>query len=114
MSLFDAIKSKLGRKNDDTPAARLAFAKRINNRPVRYVTERMNGVEEVIGRSGHINILPNGEELAVTCGIDEIFRAKIAELTMGELMSRDGVVLNGFDLSCGRTREIVAFYVYYR
>ncbi len=113
MSIFDIIKSKF-KKSDDTPAARRAFAERINNRPVRYVTERRDGIEEVVGRSGHINILPNGEELCVTSGIDEIFRARIDSLTMGELMSRDGVVLKGYDLSCGREREVVAFYVYYR
>ena len=113
MSIFDIIKSKF-KKSDDTPAFRRAFAERINNRPVRYVTERFNGIEEVVGRGGHINILPNGEELAVTCGIEEIFRARIDSLTMGELMSRDGVVLSGFDLASGREREIIAFYVYYR
>ncbi len=114
MSLVERIKRKIFKNDETNPAFRRAFAEKINNRHVRYVTERFEGIEEIVGREGHLNILPCGDELCVTCGIEEIFRAKIDELSMWELMSNDGVVLEGFDLSCGRHREITAFYKYYR
>lgn len=114
MSLIEKIKRKLCKNDETSPAFRRAFAEKINNRHVRYVTERFEGIEEIVGREGHLNILPCGDELCVTCGIEEIFRAKIDELSMWELLSNDGVVLEGYDLSCGRHREITAFYKYYR
>lgn len=114
MSLIEKIKRKLAKNDETSPAFRRAFAEKINNRHVRYVTERFEGIEEIVGREGHLNILPCGDELAVTCGIQEIFRAKIDELSMWELMSNDGVVLEGFDLASGKHREITAFYKYYR
>ncbi len=113
MKLKDKIKH-IFFKSDNSSAFKKAFAEKINNRHVRYVTERFDGIEEIVGREGHINILPGGEELAVTCGITEIFRAEILSLTMGELMSADGVVLKGYDYCTEREREITAFYKYYR
>ena len=114
MGVFDAIKRKLTEKNENSAAFRYAMAQKLNNRHVRYVTERFEGIEEIVGREGHLNILPDGEHFAVTCGIEEIFRARIDGLTMGELMSLDGVVLTGFDEVMGRERSVTAFYLYYR
>lgn len=114
MSIFSKIKNKFSKKDETSPAFRREFAQKINNRHVRYVTERFSGIEEIVGRGGHINILPNGQEIAVTCGIEEVFRGKIDELSMWTLMSNDGVVFEGFDLTTQRYREITVFYVYYR
>ncbi len=114
MSLFDKLKRRFSKKDENSPAFKRAFANNINNRHVKYVTERFNGIEEIVGREGHLNILPNGEELAVTCGIEEVFRGKIDELSMWTLMSNDGVVLEGYDFVTGRQREVTAFYLYYR
>lgn len=114
MSIIDIIKKRFSKKDENSPAFRHEFARNINNRHVKYVTERFEGIEEIVGREGHINILPNGEELAVTCGITEVFRGKIDELSMWTLMSNDGVVLEGYDFVTGRHREITAFYLYYR
>ncbi len=114
MSLFDKIRQRFSKKDENSPAFRYAFAENINNRHVKYVTERYEGIEEIVGREGHINILPNGEELAVTSGIKEIFRARIEDLSMWTLMSNDGVVLSGYDFVTERQREVTAFYLYYR
>jgi len=114
MSFLDALKRKFSKKDASSPAFRHNFARNINNRHVRYVTERFEGIEEVVGKEGHINILPDGEHLAVTCGITEIFKAKIDDLCMWTLMSNDGVVLEGYDLVTERHREVTAFYLYYR
>ena len=114
MSISEMIKGIFQSKEQKSRKATRELAERINNRPVRYVTERQGNVDEVVGRQGHINILPNGEELAVTSGIKEIFRARIDEMCIWELLSKDGVALEGFDLSTGRERKIIAYYVYYR
>ena len=114
MSFLKKLFSGLSKKDETAPAFRYEFANNINNRHVKYVTERFEGIEEIVGREGHINILPNGVELAVTCGIDEVFRARIEELSMWNLMSGDGVVLEGYDFVTERHREITAFYLYYR
>ncbi len=114
MSFLDNIKKRFSKKDETSPAFRRKFAENINNRHVKYVTERFEGIEEIVGREGHINILPNGEELAVTCGITEVFRAKIDDLSMWTLMSNDGVVLEGYDFVTERHREVTAFYLYYR
>ena len=114
MSFIDKLKKRFSKNDENSPAFRYEFAQKINNRHIKYVTERFEGIEEIVGREGHINILPNGEELAITCGIQEIFRAKIDGLSMWTLMSNDGVVLKGYDLANGREREVTAFYLYYR
>ena len=114
MSIIEKIKKRFSKKDENSPAFRHEFAKKINNRHVKYVTERFEGIEEIVGREGHINILPNGRELAVTSGIEEIFRAEIDSLSMWTLMSNDGVVLKGYDYVKGREREVTAFYLYYR
>ncbi len=114
MGLSDKIKSYFAKKDESSPLFRREFAKKINNRHIRYVTERKNGIEEIVGKEGHLNILPGETEIAVTCGIEEIFRSKIDETAFGELMSLEGVVLEGYDLTCKRARKITAFYKYYR
>ena len=114
MSLINKLKKCLFKNDENSPAFRREFARKINNRHIRYVTERFEGIEEIVGREGHLNILPNGDELAVTCGITEIFKAKIDDLSMWTLMSNDGVVIEGYDYVSGRHRQITAFYLYYR
>lgn len=114
MNIIEKLKRKIFATDETSPVFRRAMAEKINNRHVRYVTERFDGIEEIVGREGHLNILPDGETFAVTEGIREIFRCKIDELSFGELMSLEGVVLCGFDEVSGRKREITAFYKYYR
>ena len=53
MGLFDRFKKK---KDPNSKQFRREFALAINGRHIRYVTEKRNGVEEVIGREGHLNI----------------------------------------------------------
>ncbi|MBO5939457.1 MAG: hypothetical protein J6Q82_08210 [Clostridia bacterium] len=89
------------------------MARSINNKHIRYVTEKKNGVDEVIGRSGGLNI--RGDEMLLYASADVLFRAKIEELQIWELLSKDGVVLTGPDLEHGgEIRTVIAYYVYYR
>ena len=88
-------------------------AKAINGKAIKYVTERIDNVDEVVGRAGAINI--KGDELIVLSSFDIEFRCKIEDLSANDLMSLDGVVLSGHDLEHdGRFRTIIAYYSYYR
>jgi hypothetical protein len=102
------------RNRENSLASRRKTAQKLNGSHVRYVTERKNNVDEVIGREGHMNITTDETEFAVVCGIDTLFRAKIEEMTTGELLSHDGVILTAFDLETQKERTVIAYYKYYR
>ena len=109
MGLFGKRKSK----NPDSKKFRREMAMSINNQHIRYVTEKRNGVDEVIGRNGGLNI--RDDELLVYASSDVLFRSKIDELQIWELLSKDGVVITAPDLEHeGRERTIIVYYVYYR
>ena len=100
-------------KNPESKRYRMDMAKRICGHHVKYVTERKDDVEEVIGRSGGLNI--RDDELLVFASADVLMRCKIAEMRAAELLSHDGVVITAPDLEHGGTvRTIIVYYVYYR
>ena len=101
------------KKDPNSKAYRWEMAKQMANHHIRYVTEKINDVDEVVGRNGGLNI--RDDELLVFASADVIFRCKIDELRASELLSKDGVVLIGPDLEHGgEERTIIAYYVYYR
>ena len=92
---------------------RREMAERIAGQYIKYVTERINNVDEVIGRKGSLAI--REDEFLVFASADILFRCKIDELRASELLSKDGVVLIGPDVEHGgEERTIIAYYVYYR
>ena len=100
-------------KNPESKRYRMDMAKRICGHHVKYVTERKDDVEEVIGRSGGLNI--RDDELLVFASADVLMRCKIVEMQAAELLSHDGVVITAPDLEHGGTvRTIIVYYVYYR
>lgn len=100
-------------KNPDSKKFRREMALAVNGQHIRYVTEKRNDVDEVIGRNGGLNI--RNDEMIVFASADILFRCKIDELQIWELLSRDGVVLTGPDLEHGgAVRTVIAYYVYYR
>lgn len=110
MGLFKRLTKS---KNPDSKKFRREMAMAIDGRHIRYVTEKRDNVDEVIGREGHLNI--KEDELIVYASADTVFRAKIDELQIWELLSKDGVVLTGADLEHGGVeRTVIAYYVYYR
>ena len=44
------------KKNPDSKQYRFEMARQMANHHIRYVTEKRNGVDEVIGRSGGLNV----------------------------------------------------------
>ena len=100
-------------KSLDSKRFRWEMAQQMCGHHIRYVTEKRNGVDEVIGRNGGLNI--RDDELLVFASADVIFRCKIEEMQAWELLSKDGVVITAPDLEHGGVeRTIIVFYVYYR
>ena len=89
------------------------MAEMICGQHIKYVTERVDNVEVVIGRNGGLNI--RDDEMIVFASSDVVFRCKIEQMQAWELLSKDGVVITAPDLEHGGIeRTIIVFYVYYR
>jgi len=92
---------------------------KLNGKIIRYVSERIENeatgevVDTIVARSSVININENNE-LCLISGIKDIFKCNADDLKAGEFMSLEGVILEGFDLTCGKHRKIIAYYKYYR
>ena len=100
-------------KNPDSKKFRREMALAVCGQHIKYVTEKRNDVDEVIGRNGGINI--RNDEFILYASADIVFRCRIDDLQIWELLSKDGVVLTGPDAEHGGTvRTVVAYYVYYR
>lgn len=101
------------KKDPNSKQYRWEMAKQMANHHIRYVTEKINGVDEVIGRNGGLNI--RDDEMLVFASSDVLLRCKIAEMEAWELLSKDGVVITAPDLEHGGVeRTIIVYYVYYR
>ena len=112
MGLFKKIFSRKS-KNPNSKQYRWDMARQMSNHHIRYVTEKINDVDEVIGRSGSLNI--RDDELIVYASFDVLMRCKIVDMQASELLSKDGVVITAPDLEHGgKERTIIAYYVYYR
>lgn len=100
-------------KNPNSKRYKYDMAKQICGHHVKYVTEKKNDVDEVIGRNGGLNI--RDDELLVFASADVIMRCKIEEMQAWELLSKDGVVITAPDIEHGGVeRTIIVYYVYYR
>ncbi|MBR6680738.1 MAG: hypothetical protein IKL59_05705 [Clostridia bacterium] len=110
MGLFKRLTKS---KNPDSKKFKRDMAYAVCGQHIKYVTEKKNDVDEVIGRNGGLNI--RNDEFIVYASAKVLFRCKIDELQIWELLSRDGVVLTGPDLESGGVeRTVIAYYVYYR
>lgn len=100
-------------KNPNSKAYRREMAKRICGHHVRYITEKIDGVEEVIGKEGSLSVR-DGELLVFGSG-EILLRCLVDEMQAWELLSRDGVVITAKDMEHGGVeRTVIVYYVYYR
>lgn len=100
-------------KNPDSKRYKWDMARQMCGHHIKYVTEKRGEVDEVIGRSGGLNI--RDDELLVFASADVIMRCKIEQMQAWELLSKDGVVITAPDLEHGGVeRTIIVYYVYYR
>ena len=97
----------------DSYAFKLERARELHCQPVKYVTERRNDNEDVIGRGGALAI--HGDTFIVDSSGERLFVCNIAELDASTLMSGDGVIISGPNLlEDGKRRTITVHFVYYR
>ncbi len=111
MSFFSKLFGKS--KNPDSYAFRLERAKSLHGQVIKYVTERVDGNEDVIGKGGALCL--HGEDFIVDSSGDRLFMCNVRDLEASNLMSGDGVVIKGPNaLEGGRLRIITVHFVYYR
>ncbi len=100
-------------KNENSLRFKKDMANHLNGRHIRYVTEREDYSDTVIGHEGCLAI-HNDEFIVLSDGVVK-FRVKIPEMTASELMSLEGVILSGPDIEHGGVyRTVIAYYKYYR
>ena len=96
-----------------TYAYRLRRAKELHGLSVRYVTERRDGNDDVVGRGGALAL--HEDTFIIDTGGDCLFRCQVADLEANDLMSGDGVIISGpNDLDGGRVHTYTVHFVYYR
>ena len=109
--MFDRIRERFFKPNPDSPAYRRAMAKKLNGRAVKYVTERLDNVDNVVGHSGALIV--RDDEFMVFSSSDIVFRTKVDELRASELLSLEGVILTAPDYGRGgEERTIIAYYTF--
>jgi len=111
--MFKKIKRLLGGKNENSKRYRSDFADYLNGKSLKCVTERVNGIEEVIGHKGAI--IRRDDELLVYASQEVLLRTKVLFLQAWELLSLEGVVITAPDLERdGEERTVIAYYSYWR
>ncbi len=100
-------------KNPESKRYKLDMAAHLNGMSLKCVTEKVNGVEEIIGKSGSVTVRDG--ELILFSSMDIVFRCDILEMKAWELMSLDGVVITAPDKEHGgEERTVIAHYTYWR
>ena len=100
-------------KNPDSYAYKLERAKELHGQPIKYVTERVDGNEDIIGRGGSLAI-HDGNFIIDSSG-DRLFVCDIREIEISWLMSGNGAIIKGPNLlEDGKERSMTVHFVYYR
>ena len=110
MAFFDIFKKK---KAEDTVAFRVQMAKKIALHRLRYVTERVDETDLIIGHDGGFNI--RNDEFIVSADNHVVFRCNVKDMQASELLSKEGAIITAPDLEKGgEVRTIIVYYVYFR
>ena len=100
-------------KNPESYAYKLDRAKELHGQAIKYVTERVDGNEDIIGRGGSLAI-HEGTFIIDSSG-DRLFVCDIKDLEISWLMSGNGAIIQGPNLlEDGRIRSMIVHFVYYR
>ncbi len=111
MSIFSKLFG--GGKGEDSYSVKLERARSLHGQVIKYVTERVDDNEDVIGRGGALTV--KDDTFIVDSSGDRLFVCKIADMEASTLMSGDGVIIRGPNLlEDGRYRIITVHFVYYR
>lgn len=88
-------------------------AAELHGQMIKYVTERVDGNDNVVGRGGSISV--RNDELLLFSSDKILLRASIDALEASYLLSGDGVVLKAPNREeNGKERSYIAYFVYYR
>lgn len=79
---------------------------------LHYVTEKTEDGELVLGKDGCV-ALRNGE-LIVLCADKTVYRGSAVSTSLSELLSGNGVILQGVDLHSGEEKTLVLYFSYHR
>lgn len=111
--MFNLIKRLTKPRNENSLRFKQEMAEHMNGKHIKYVTERENDTDIVIGHDGCL-AHRDGELIVLSDGVVK-FRVKVAEMTASELMSLEGIILSGPDIEHGGIqRTVIAYYKYYR
>lgn len=100
-------------KNPNSYAYKLERARELHGEAVKYVTERIDGNDDIIGRGGALAI--HEDRFIVDSSGDRIFSCFIKDLEISWLMSGNGAVISGPNiLEDGKHRTITVHFVYHR
>ena len=103
----------LGKNKFGTVAFRRTRAAELHGLSIKYVTQRIDDNDNVVGRGGSLS--RDGDEFVVFTSGKVLFRAKIDKMDASYLLSGDGVILTAPTLEKGGTAEtLTAYFVYYR
>ena len=108
------FKKLFGIREDETSYAfRRKMALSLHGQPVKYITERREDNDDVVGRGGHMAV--HEDDFILDSGSDTLFRCPIGSLSCAMLMSGDGVIVTGPNaLEDGKVRTFTVHFVYYR
>ncbi|MBQ9116462.1 MAG: hypothetical protein IJY04_05515 [Clostridia bacterium] len=99
------------KKKSEYPSGR-EMAEKLNGKHIKYVTERKDDEDFVIGREGALIL--KGDEFLVFSSADVVFRCHVDQLQASELLSLEGVIIKAPDIEHGgEFRNIIAYYTYY-
>ncbi len=99
--------------NPDSTAYRVEQALKISGQPIKYVTERNDNNEDIVGRGGSVTAVDN--ELIIDSSGERLFVCEIKNVDISWLMSGNGVIVSGPNiLEDGRHRTLTVHFVYYR
>ena len=99
-------------KREDSKKFKRAQAEKFTNLVIESVTERVDNEEILVGKKGSTST--RGERFIVCSEGKVVFEGDIYDITISELMSRNGIVIKGWDFETGQERTVVAHFLYYR
>ena len=107
------LEKLLQKKAPNGVTARKKRAMELHGQAIKYVTERVDENDNVVGRGGSISV--RNDQLLLFSSDKILLRADVSTLDASYLLSGDGVVLKAPNLEeAGRERRYVAYFVYYR
>ncbi len=108
------LKRLFGSKKDyDSYSYRLEQARSLHGQEIKYVTEYVDGNENVVGRRGSVCL--KDEVLIIDTSGNRLFMCPVKNLGINPLMSGNGVIITGPNmLEDGCVRILTVHFVYYR